>query len=337
VVDTLRKDDAHVLRLVKPRCTRTLDLPMRILPSLFLTAATAILGFSQEPAPVTKPQRPIAAVEHVVIISVDGLRPDKVLQATMPTVRGLLKDGAYTFWARTTAMAITLPSHTSMLTGVAPSKHGIYWNEDLPLTKPYYPKVPTVMEMATKAGYSTAMVAGKSKFATLNRPDTIKYVWVPTGTNAKDNNDGVVEQAVKIIAAHQPELMFIHFPDCDTIGHAKGWGSADYLAQVEKTDGQLTALFQALEAAGMSKSTVVIISSDHGGQGLVHGPEDERSRNIPWIVTGPGVRRGFDLTQIAALNVRTEDTCATACWLLGLPQRVNFDGKPLREAFEPVP
>ena len=48
---------------------------------------------------------------------------------------------------------------------------------------------------------------------------------------------------------------------------------------------------------------------------------------------GPGVRAGIDLTQSAALELRTEDTCATACWLLGLALPVNFDGTPVRAAF----
>src|SRR5207245_445305 len=126
--------------------------------------------------------------------------------ADMPAMRAMLHEGAYTFWAKTTAVSITLPSHTSMVTGVSPAKHGISWNEDLPLVLPYYPKVPTVMEMATKAGYTTAMIARKSKFSTLNKPGTIKYVFVPEGTNEKGDNAMVVAEAVKIIEAHKPDL-----------------------------------------------------------------------------------------------------------------------------------
>ena len=306
--------------------------PRQLLSALCVMLCPLLVS-AQSAVPVSKPQRPIPEVGHVLIISIDGLRPDKALQADMPTLRTMLKEGAYTFWARTTAMAITLPSHTSMLTGVTPAKHGIYWNDDLPLSRPVYPKQPTVMEMATRAGYSTAMVAGKSKFATLNKPGTIQFVWVPEGTNAKDDNEVVLEHALPIIETNQPDLMFIHFPDCDTVGHAKGWGSADYLAQVAKTDTQLAAVFAALDRAQIRASTVIILTADHGGAGLTHGPDDERSRNIPWIITGPGVRKGFDLTSVAALTVRTEDTCATACWLLGLPQEPYFDGQPVDAAF----
>ena len=280
-----------------------------------------------------RPVRPIPAVEHVFIISIDGLRPDKLLQADAPTMRAMLKAGAYTMWAHTTAQSITLPSHTSMVTGVTPNRHGIYWNEDLPLSRPVWPSRPTVMELATRAGLSTAMVAGKSKFSTLNKPGTITQVWVPSGANAKDDNDAVVAHAVPIIEGSKPDLMFIHFPDTDTVGHAKGWGSADYVATVEKTDKQLAALFASMDRAKIRESSVVILSADHGGAGLQHGPDDERSRNIPWVITGPGVRAGFDLTSNAALAVRTEDTAATAMWLLGLRVAPDLDGKPVADAF----
>jgi len=284
-------------------------------------------------AAADKPARPIPAVEHVIVVSIDGLRPDLALRANMPTLRGMLREGAYTFWAKTTAVSITLPSHTSMLTGVAPDKHGILWNEDLPLSKPVYPAYPTVMDSATASGLSTAMVAGKSKFATLNKPGTIQHVFTPAAANSSVDNETVATEAEKIIGAYRPEFLFIHFPEVDGVGHSHGWGSPEQIATIENTDRQLTRILAALDRARIRSSTLLILSADHGGAGLSHGAEDARSRHIPWIAVGPGVKRGYDLTQIASLEVRTEDTAATVCYLLGLPQQPYFDGKPVLAAF----
>jgi predicted AlkP superfamily pyrophosphatase or phosphodiesterase len=293
----------------------------------------SLVALAQPLGPVTKPQRPLPAVQHVVIISVDGLRPDCLLLADAPVLHDLIKHGAYTMWARTSAEAITLPAHTSMLTGVTTRKHCIEWNRDLPLGEPVYPKVPTVFEMATQAGYQTAMVAGKAKFDTLNKPGTVTFATILGGAKGTDAN--VAAEAVKIIEQHKPDLLFIHFPGVDTAGHAKGWGSPEQLAAITALDGHIGAVLAALERTGLRENTVVIISADHGGAGLSHGPDDARSRHIPWIATGPGVRRGFDLTRVEKLQVNTEDTCATVCWLLGLALPAYFDGKALREAFEP--
>src|SRR4051794_11579999 len=108
------------------------------------------------PTPASRPaSRPVANVDHVVIISIDGCRPDVLLRNDTKNVRALYTGGAYTFWAKTTAVSITLPSHVSMLTGVNPRKHGIEWNRDMPFFKELYPNVPTIFYYAKRYGYTT--------------------------------------------------------------------------------------------------------------------------------------------------------------------------------------
>lgn len=279
------------------------------------------------------PVEPARGVAHVVVVSIDGLRPDMALRATMPNLRFLMAAGAFTFWAKTTALSVTLPSHTSMLTGFAPAKHGVDWNRDLPLREPVYPMKPTVLELATRAGLVTAMVAGKSKFATLDRPGSITHVFVPESANSSVDDETVAEHAVEMISQYKPELLFVHFPGVDHAGHTSGWGSNEQLAAIAGADVQLGKLLRALDAAGLRDNTAIIVSADHGGAGRTHGPDDARSRHIPWILSGPGVKRGFDLTQIEEREIRTEDTAATVCYLLGL-QTGKLDGNPVMEAFE---
>jgi len=252
----------------------------------------------------------------------------------MPNLRSLLSTGAYSFWAKTTALAVTLPSHTSMVTGVAPAKHGIVWNSDLPFRETVYPTYPTVMELATRAGWVTAMAAGKSKFATLNKPGTITHVFVPSSPNSSVDDDVVADHAVDMIGKYRPALLFVHFPGVDHWGHDKGWGSPQQIAAIERADLQLGRILAAIGQAGLSATTAIIVSADHGGAGRTHGPDDARSRHIPWILTGPGVRSGFDLTQLEDLEIHTEDTAATVCYLLGLPLSKAFDGKPVLAAFQ---
>ena len=307
---------------------------MKRLSQLRLVWLGVAASFAQSPAPVTPPARPLPAVQHVVIISIDGLRPDRLLLADAPVLHRLLQAGTYSMWARTTAAAVTLPSHVSMLTGVTPRKHKIEWNRDLPLKEPVYPLVPTIFEMATKRGLIAMLIAGKSKLAPLNKPGTLAHAFLPPGE--KGDNALVVSETLKALALQVPALLFLHFPDVDTVGHSHGWGSAIQLTAIAATDRQVGEVLAALDRAGMRGKTVVIVTADHGGAGLSHGhvgPDDGRSRFIPWIVSGPGVRAGFDLTQIDKLQVDTEDTCVTACWLLGLALPAYFDGKPIREAF----
>lgn len=283
--------------------------------------------------PVSRPtSRPIAKVDHVVIISIDGCRPDLLLRCDAPTLRELYRGGAYSFWARTTPNSITLPSHTSMLTGVSPRKHGIEWNRDLPLARPVYSNSPTIFYAAKRAGYSTGMAAGKSKFDFLAVPGTLDFESIPEKSTGKDTD--VAREAWKIITSAQPNLMFVHFPGVDNAGHKYGWGTPEQAEAVAQADRAVARVLDAISDAKLEDRTVVIISADHGGAGKNHGPDDPRCRHIPWIASGPGVKKGIDLTTDETLEIRTEDTFATACWLLGIPLDPRLDGKPVTAAFQ---
>ena len=269
------------------------------------------------------PEKPVAAVEHAIIISADGLRPDVLLRARAPNIRRLMETGTFTMWARTVPQSITLPSHTSMLTGVTPERHRVLWNSDLP--RPIFPKVPTIFELAKGAGLTTAMVTGKSKFDSLARPGSVDFEKVQKATDEE-----VGSAAAAALREHTPNLLVVHFPGADAAGHSKGWGSPEQIEAVETIDRSIGVLLDALEGQKLRGSTVIVLSADHGGAGKSHGPNDPRSRHIPWIINGPGVREGYDLTRDPTLTVNTEDTFATACWFLGLTTG-KVDGKKIEQ------
>jgi arylsulfatase A-like enzyme len=268
--------------------------------------------------------KPVAAVRHAIIISADGMRPDVMLRARTPNIRRLMEAGAFTMWARTVPQSVTLPSHTSMLTGVTPERHRVLWNEDIGGQN--YPKVPTIFEVAKNAGLTTAMVTGKSKFAALARPGSVDWANVATATD-----DEVGSRAAAMIREHKPDVLVVHFPGADGAGHSKGWGSLEQIAAIEAVDRSIGLLLEAVEQQQRADSTVIIFSADHGGAGRSHGPNDPRSRHIPWICVGPGLQKGYDLTRDPTLTVNTEDTFATACWLLGLRPKGPLDGKPVEQ------
>jgi predicted AlkP superfamily pyrophosphatase or phosphodiesterase len=282
-----------------------------------------------------QPARPIPGIQKVLIVSIDGLRPDLALRADTPTIHQLIKDGSFTFWARTTAESVTLPSHTSMLTGVTPVRHTIQWNMDLPLEHPIYPAFPTLFELAKTAGYTTAMAAGKSKFIALDKPGTLDWCFIPR-VDTKCEDPEVAEQALKILREHKPDVLFVHFPSVDNVGHAIGWATDEQLLVISQADNCLGQLLSAYDDLNLANQTLVIVTADHGGAGRSHGPDDPRSRHIPWIVRGPGIRKGLDLTTYGDLTIDTEDTFCTACYCLGLHESLArpLDGKPVMQIFD---
>ena len=271
------------------------------------------------------PARP----DRALIISVDGCRPDMLLRADAPHVRRLMASGSFSFWARTTEVSITLPSHTSMLTGVKPEKHKISWNADEPHPEQPYPAFPTLFEVARKAGLTTAIVAGKAKFSVLAKPGTVDWSFIKGA-----GDDEVASHATDILLKHKPQVMFVHFPDVDAAGHRIGWGSNAQLAALENADKRIGEVLAALDKSGVAETTLVILTADHGGAGRAHGRNDPRSRHIPWIASGPGVKKNYDLTLDPTLVINTEDTFATACYLLGLAPGNDIDGKPVLQILD---
>jgi predicted AlkP superfamily pyrophosphatase or phosphodiesterase len=299
--------------------------------SFVLFVFLMVVGAAQaEPAPTT---RPVAAITHALVISIDGCRPDLLLRADTPNLHRVLDQSSYTFWAHTIAEAITLPSHTSMLTGVTAQRHHVTWNDDLPPGQPQlYPAYPTIFEVMKRAGYTTGMAAGKSKFVALDKPGTVDWAFIPRSKTIEDEE--VAAHAAAIITEHRPEMMFVHLPGVDNAGHAYGWGSDKQRTAVTLADAAVGIVLGAVDQARLSGSTFVIITADHGGAGRTHGPNDARSLHIPWIAFGPGIRKNLDLTTDAKLTVNTEDTFATVCLVMGVKFDPAIDGKPIEEIIQ---
>ena len=271
------------------------------------------------------------AVERVLIISIDGMRPDVMLRAAMPTIRGLMDHGSFTMYARTTDRAVTSPSHASMLTGVTPEVHGVTFNNDPPDGATVL--VPTLFDLAKARGLTTGMASSKSKFSIFTRSGHIDSAWLSPESAGSD--EATAEHAAAIVREHRPQVMFVHFAGADVNGHGAGWGSPEQLASLAEIDRHVGEVLAAYDQAGIRDGTLIIVSADHGGTGRSHGPDDPRSRYIPWIATGPGIRQNFDLTRLGTgYDVATYDTFATACDALGLPIPEGNDGHPISVIYE---
>jgi bisphosphoglycerate-independent phosphoglycerate mutase (AlkP superfamily) len=196
------------------------------------------------------------------------------------------------------------------------------------------------------------MVAAKAKFAQIPRPGSADWIFVPLPSAADKTkeasqpmekqanrknlagDDAVTENALQILRKHKPDLMFVHFGSPDVTGHGKGWGSPEQIAAIEHVDGYIGKIVDVYESLSLLGHTAVIINADHGGACTSHGADDVRSRTIPWIIAGPGIRKNFDLTREPELEVNIYDTFATSCYLLGIPLPGKTDAKPILQAIE---
>jgi len=287
-------------------------------PSPVPASATPSLTPIPPTATITPTPRPLA--KRVLIVSFDGLRPDAIAAAPMPNLLELMKTSAYTLSAQTIFPSVTLPAHTSMLSGLCPSKHSVLWNEYVPENG--YALGVDLFDVAHAAGLRTVMIVGKEKLRQIAEPastDVFDY--------EKDGEVAITKAAVKEIKQGFG-VMFVHFPSGDFAGHEFGWMSKKQLEAYVIGDAALGNLLTALDEKKLRSSTLIIITSDHGGYKKTHGLDRPEDMTIPWIVSGPGVVPG-SLTSF----VHTTDTAATALFMLGLPLPAEWDGRPVTEAF----
>lgn len=303
----------------------TFDTPPRRVAALVATAIAGVWIGVVASAPALARPTPRPGVRGALLISVDGLRPDLALKGATPAIHGLMARGSYSFSALTTDMAVTLPSHTSMVTGVPPDSHQVTWNGDPPPGSPTRPAWPTLFELAHAAGYRTGMVAGKSKFVVLDVPGSLDRSFVPVTTVTTDSV--VADTALAWIDRDAPAVMFVHLPSVDIAGHTFGWGSDQQMAAIAFADQCIGRMLAALERKHRLESTVVLVTSDHGGSGKSHGAGVPQSLNIPWVVAGPGIRSREDLATDGSRVVHTEDSFATLCFELGLAVPKNVTGR----------
>lgn len=271
---------------------------------------------------VTPTPRPLAS--RVLIISYDGLRPDAIGRAPMTNLIALMQESAYSLTAQTIIPSTTLPSHTSMLTGLCPAKHAVYWNDYVPENG--YALGTNLFTIAHTAGLRTVMIVGKEKLRQIVRPESADVFIF------KEADQTVANLAVAEIQQGFG-VMFLHFPSGDYAGHEWGWMGGVQMYNYREDDKMLGQILAALDESGLRDSTLIIISADHGGHEKSHGTELPEDMTIPWIVNGPGVIPG-PLTSF----VQTTDTAATASYALGLPLPAEWDGVPVYEAFDlPTP
>ena len=279
--------------------------------------------------PITPPR----VSDHVVVISIDGLRPDAIQRFSATTMRRLMREGAYALTAQTILPSTTLPSHTSMLTGVDAGRHGITWNEERVDDRGYV-DVPTVFALAKAHGFRTAAFFSKTKFHHLEAPNTIDYVRSPRGGvfDARWDATRTVNEVQRHLGsrASAPNLLFVHIGEPDYAGHLFGWMGRAYGNAVRAADRAVAELLAESERRFGRGNFTVILTADHGGHGRSHGSADGRDTTIPWIAWGKGVAKGVELPT----GIRTMDTAATALWLLGVEPPAAWVGTAQIRAFD---
>lgn len=243
----------------------------------------------------------------VVLISIDGLMPDQLLNPDryglkIPNLKRLVAEGAHATGVQGVLPTVTFPSHTTMITGVSPAKHGILANTPFdPLGKNldgwyWYAediRVETLWDVLRKSGMTSGNVewpvsvgapidfnivqfwrAGVAEdvkaIRALSTPGLMADVEKTLGVTYPNGNDYSVaadekraEFNIFILQHRRPRFMTTYFSGLDEVQHETTAGSAESRQALEVIDGLVGKVRAAAESSGGGRAVICVVS-DHG-------------------------------------------------------------------------
>lgn len=267
-----------------------------------------------------------------MVIGVDGMSPDGIQQANTPTLDFLMKNGAFTLKARAVMPTSSSPNWASMIMGAGPEQHGITSNawtleeHVLPAAVTNeYGYFPTIFWAIKEVEPESELgaVYHWSGFGRLFEKAIVDYDISP------ETEYETIKLANAYLKEKRPKYCFIHIDHVDGIGHQLGHGTPAYYQSVERADSLIGQTIALLDSIGMMEKTLVLVTADHGGVGFGHGGETPEEVEIPFMLYGKGIKKGY---QIQGL-VNTYDNAVTTAFALGIPRPNAWVGRAVKEAF----
>ena len=327
---------------------------------LILTLLSALHATAQTPA---KP------APNVVLITIDTLRADHVgcygyKQIKTPNIDGLAADGVR-FDRAFAVVPVTLPSHSSMLTGTYPMLSGMHDFSGNKLS----PLQPTLASVLKQAGYQTGAVIGSavldSRFG-LNQGFDFYYDHFEFSRLDEANLDEM-ERPGNVVAdvalnwlekdwlAKNPQKKFFlwmhlydpHFPYHPPEPYSREYATQPYDGEIAFADEQVGRLLRFLKEKGIYQNTVIVLCGDHGESLGEHGEKTHgffiynATMHVPLIIRLPEQLPGQLPEKTAARTladpVSLVDLMPTVLSAVGLQIPSQVQGRSLLPEIRPDP
>ena len=280
---------------------------------------------------------------HVLVIGIDGCRPDALAIAETPHLDALIRNGMYFDGTdivspdrKNPANTVSGPGWSNLLCGVWPDKHGVVDNK---FTEPKYDQFPHFFARLKEA-----------------RPDakTASFSdWGPIKDNITRGGDLVVDFSVKdakgpeayergdvastaacveLLGRENPACVVLYLGQVDENGHAYGFHPSvpPYRNAIERVDGHIGQVMAAIakRPGAQSENWLVVVCTDHGGTGTDHGGGQKNYdiRRTFLIVSGNAAQKGR--SEDATYQVDVVPTLLTHLGVALKPEW-GLDGKPV--------
>ncbi len=256
-------------------------------PTRFLVAllACALAACGARPSIPTRDAAAatVAGTAHddghsVLLVSLDGFRADYLDLGITPALSRIAREGVRARWLTPSYPTLTFPNHYSIVTGLAPDRHGIVHNtmrdpalggfklsDRTAVGDGRWWGGEPIWVGAEKAGLRSAAMYWPGSEAAIGGVR-------PTRWNAYRDGD-TLPYAMRVDTvlgwlsepgSTRPRIATLYFEGIDKAGHAHGPDSPQAHAAVRETDAALARLLRGLDERGLRDRVDVIVVSDHG-------------------------------------------------------------------------
>lgn len=255
-----------------------------ILPIALVMIMLCCSGSSSDTA---NPEPEPTVIENkVLIIGVDGCRPDGITAANTPNLDALMANATYSLDARCLFTTSSGPGWTSMLSGVWQDKHNVTNNS---YSSPNFGTYPHFFKRIEQANpnYRTVSIV---QWNPIN--DHMASLEADVVINS-DTDEDVKNAVANELVNNDPTVLFVQLSNVDFAGHATGFtpDNPNYIDAIETVDTQIGAMISALKNRDTynDENWLILLSTDHGGLGTTHGGPSDEERTIFVIASGDNI------------------------------------------------
>lgn len=234
----------------------------------------------------------------VLLIGIDGVRPDVLAEVPTPRIDSLAAAGFLIEAARTTRPSVSGPSWSSMLTGVWPDKHGVTDNDFMGKRYGEYPDFLTRLEQLHPQLSTAAiadwlpLVAADEGSPTISDAVDVKHALDGYERGWAEADERSVELAAALLTSGDPDAVFVYLGNPDETSHEHGSIGAEYRDAIALADEHVGRIVRALRARPTyaEEDWLVLSSTDHGRrEDGGHGGDSAEEMTIFILASGPSV------------------------------------------------
>jgi predicted AlkP superfamily pyrophosphatase or phosphodiesterase len=259
--------------------------------------------------------------KKILIIGLDGCRPDAMLVGNTPNLKKMAEEGLFCWNAQTEIRTISGPAWTSLLTGAHSEKHRVYDNNFRPRDKSFK----TLYYLLKERDPHLKIVAHSH--------------WKPIITKifekgilcSKSSGPDIkmTQNLIKDIDSDKGDLYFIQLDDIDAAGHRHSYHpqSRKYVECIEERDKMIGDIMSAIKKRLNDENWLVCVVSDHGGSGHGHGKPVKDDLTIIFLIWGFSIKNTGEIITNDEDMVEIVDIVPTLAAFLDYPACSYWDGK----------